>query len=684
MTIYAYDTIQYLDANDAPSGAGWYMVKANQSAAKKNAATLLKKAPDGDVPVIMNKAAEGQPKPSVMEGKPTIYQIEKDFGPKYMHMFQEAITEADDNSVLRFGEGVEIVSVKKGSVNLPNADGTKLKMKTSKMELKSEDGDAYFIYVRFAAEKFSYQTPNSDVMSLDAFHGLWKDGGTTFERIKGSKSNDEISGDEEANVIDGNGGIDMIYGRDGNDTITIQRGEAHGGDGNDTIYSENAKVYGGDGNDVIHMQNNISYGGDGNDTIYYHRGEVHGGDGNDVIQASTASAGSAAVLKGGAGDDTLSADGRDSTLTGGKGADVMHGGSGVDMLSYRGSDAGVYVNLTNGKAKGGDAQGDKFSGIENIWGSDHDDNLRGDSGSNRIFGGKGDDIIAGADGADLLNGGEGEDTLDYHYSSEGVRVDLSLQEDYVAYTGLGADAGGQASGDLIQGFENVRGSQHDDILTGSSDAYVRNEKTAEGDNKLYGGKGNDTLIGSGGSDLLDGGKGVDTVSYENAKSGVHVDLSTGQGSKGQAAGDSYVSIENLTGSDHDDVLAGNDGVNVINAGKGDDVVMAKADGDTITLGAGSDVVDFTAVDSLADISADIITDFTKGEDSIKLSQSLLGETGSITATVAENDGVTGLALSVTTMTGGVATSVNFAFLEGVSEISQSDFEGDFVPSIDVV
>ena len=557
-------------------------------------------------------------------------------------------------------------------------------MKTTKIELKSEDGDSYFIYVNFAAEKFSYQTADGEVMSLDAFHELWKDGGISGEGSHVIIRNETINGDDDANVLDGNGGIDKIYGHGGNDTITIQRGEVHGGEGHDTIYSDTASVYGGEGNDVIYMKNGISYGGEGNDTIYYERGEANGGEGNDVIQASTASSKAAAVLNGGAGDDTLSADGRSSTLQGGEGADVMHGGSGTDTLSYSESEEGVYVNLTNGKAKGGDAQGDRFTGIENIMGSDHDDNLRGDGGANKIYGGKGNDIIAGANGADYLNGGDGEDTLDYHYSSEGVRVDLSLQEKFSGTAGLGDDAGGQASGDVIRGFENVRGSKHDDVLTGSSDAYRGSKQAVEGDNKLYGGKGNDTLIGSGGSDLLDGGEGVDTVSYEKAASGVHVDLSTGQGSQGQAAGDSYVSIENLTGSDHDDVLAGDDGVNVINAGKGDDVVMAKADGDTITLGTGSDVVDFTAVDSLADISADIITDFTHGEDSIKLSQSLLGETGSITATVTENDGVTGLALSVTTMTGGVATSVNFAFLEGVSEINQSDFEGDFVPSIDVV
>ena len=44
----------------------------------------------------------------------------------------------------------------------------------------------------------------------------------------------------------------------------------------------------------------------------------------------------------------------------------------------------------------------------------------------------------------------------------------------------------------------------------------------------------------------------------------------------------------------------------------------------------------------------------------------------------------GLSLSATVMEGGEQKSVNFAFLEGVTEISQSDFEGDYLPTIDVV
>ena len=53
-----------------------------------------------------------------------------------------------------------------------------------------------------------------------------------------------------------------------------------------------------------------------------------------------------------------------------------------------------------------------------------------------------------------------------------------------------------------------------------------------------------------GADVLDGGQGIDTATYYNAATGVTASLDTGLGviNTGEAAGDTYVNIENLTGS----------------------------------------------------------------------------------------------------------------------------------------
>ena len=83
-----------------------------------------------------------------------------------------------------------------------------------------------------------------------------------------------------------------------------------------------------------------------------------------------------------------------------------------------------------------------------------------------------------------------------------------------------------------------------------------------GNDQLVGGSGNDFFDGGGGSDdTLVGGGGSDTVSYLSSALPVGVDLTTGLGSGGDAAGDTLSGIEKVFGSGQGDILTGNGGAN---------------------------------------------------------------------------------------------------------------------------
>ena len=77
--------------------------------------------------------------------------------------------------------------------------------------------------------------------------------------------------------------------------------------------------------------------------------------------------------------------------------------------------------------------GVKISNVENIIGSQGDDDLTGD---------KGDNVIEGGEGGDTLDGGGGEDTLSYASSDDWVRVTLLADEAAIA-------SRGHASGDEV-------------------------------------------------------------------------------------------------------------------------------------------------------------------------------------------------------------------------------------------
>ena len=136
------------------------------------------------------------------------------------------------------------------------------------------------------------------------------------------------------------------------------------------------------------------------------------------------------------------------------------------------------------------------------------------------------------------------------------------------------------------GADRLKGTKKADILFGFGGNDVLDG--AAGKDVLHGGAGNDTLIGGAGADVLFGGAGSDTASYATAAQGVTANLQNPAKNKGDAKGDLYVSIENLTGSRKKDNLTGDSGANVIDGGGGADVINGGGGNDTLHGGTGKD------------------------------------------------------------------------------------------------
>jgi Ca2+-binding RTX toxin-like protein len=384
-------------------------------------------------------------------------------------------------------------------------------------------------------------------------------------------------------VIDTGAGDDTVFGNGGDDQI-------NGGSGNDILS-------GGAGADTLNGQ-----GGDD---------ELSGGDGDDTLYGSSGSD----ILSGGAGDDVLN---------GGSGADALDGGAGTDQASYKFSPTGVQVDLGAGTATGGTATGDTLTGIEDLKGSAFADILTGDGGANRLYGLGGDDVLTGAagddwlvgnEGDDTLTGGDGDDRLDGGPGADvldgGAGTDQATWRDspvgVTVNLATGTGTGGDAAGDIITGIENIVGSSHADTLTGDAadnrfyslggDDVIRGGggtdrmKSGAGDDSLFGEDGDDWFDGGPGADAFDGGAGSDMVSYEGGTVGVDVNLATGTATGGDAAGDSFTSIENLGGTDHADTLTGDAGDNRLYGFGGDDRLLGGGGLDRIRGGGGDDILE---------------------------------------------------------------------------------------------
>ena len=338
-------------------------------------------------------------------------------------------------------------------------------------------------------------------------------------------------------------------------------------------------------------------GGAGDDFLYTDRSEavLIGGTGADIIFGTGATASYETALEGvraslarnavfGTGDaDNNVLDGGlgNDRFVGGEGADSFIGGEGTDLVIYARSADGVRVNLVRGTATGGEAEGDTFSGIENVQGSQQSDAIIGNGEGNLLSGLGGDDILNGLGGNDNIVGGAGNDRL---------------------FGGDGGDALlGQSGNDRLFGGEGV--------------------------DALYGGEGDDILSGGAGRDTLDGGSGFDTASYCGSEAGVVADLSGAS-----TASDILRGIERVIGSEFDDtitggsmtdILLGGGGDDVVSGGAGDDSLFGGAGADTLLAGAGRDFLTGGAGDDTFVVSSDdaglaTVLDFADG-DSVDVS-----------------------------------------------------------------
>jgi Ca2+-binding RTX toxin-like protein len=122
-----------------------------------------------------------------------------------------------------------------------------------------------------------------------------------------------------------------------------------------------------------------------------------------------------------------------------------------------------------------------------------------------------------------------------------------------------------------------------------------------GNDSIFGLGGNDTLKGGGGADALNGGSGADTASYSTSTAGIVASLAAGEGSFGDAEGDTYASIENLVGSAYADVLLGDGGDNHLSGLSGNDFLDGGYGDDTTLGGTGSDTY-------YVDSSGDVVTE----------------------------------------------------------------------------
>jgi Ca2+-binding RTX toxin-like protein len=357
------------------------------------------------------------------------------------------------------------------------------------------------------------------------------------------------------------------------------------------------------------------------------------------------SQGWALTIAGSSAADTLTGTLGNDNINGAAGVDKMTGGRGDDTYLASGFGDVVIENASEGIDTVWlyDARYQLSDNVENLIGkSGAGQTLYGNGQSNMLVGNAGADTLVGGGGSDFMTGGAGADIFMVSSDGSSLISDFTAGDkivlagdDFASFTQLRA-ALTQSGADTVLHFDDGRTLTFKGVASGSLTATSFNMNilttaivaggatttTLTGSSKfdvLVGGDANDKIDGRTGADLMKGGAGDDLYVVDNA--GDHIlefsggGIDTVQVQASRYALDAQVENATVTTSSGAMVI-GNASANWIIGQDGADHLEGGGGRDLMTGGAGADVFVFHGVND----GADVITDFTRGQDKLDLSR----------------------------------------------------------------
>ncbi len=292
-----------------------------------------------------------------------------------------------------------------------------------------------------------------------------------------------------------------------------------------------------------------------------------------------------------------------NSIKGGKSEDTINGGDGKDTLF------------------GG-------NGNDKLYGDADNDVLKGEAGNDSLYGGNGNDTLTGGAGNDIFVYESGNDVIkDYKTNEDKINLNLSaitsssVKGSDVILTTSNGTLTVKGTKDKVITFVDNNGKTSERIFFANTSyapletglAYDAKRVVLTASNKFTGNKidlgeylgtvtkvnssatsQNINIIGNSADNSIKAGKGADTINGGNGKDTIF----------GGADNDS------LYGGNDNDKLLGDAGNDTLNGGRGND---------TLTGGAGNDVFIYEG-------GNDVITDYTAGQDKIRISSGKISKT----------------------------------------------------------